>query len=386
MSRTLLDTAAIDEALAPLRVAKSMPPDIYTSPEIFALERERLFLRHWFFLCREDQLASAGDYRAFDRPGGPIFLIRGKDMCLRAFANYCRHRGSLLVQGEGNTGGRIVCPYHAWSYFSDGRLYGCPDMADAEGFDRTENGLVPLSLDAWAGFVFASFSRDPLPLAEHLGDLPERFASHRLDRMRCTWRMEVTAECNWKLVLENAMETYHTGTVHRNSVGAQVQRPIPTTGNWHCMQVLSDRSIATLDKDSPPFPPIEGLDDDARRGTYFTVIHPTCQFAVAQDSMWWLNVTPVSHARSRVEIGGCFPEDLLSLPDFGERSRAYEQRWETVMREDLGILERQQIALGSVLFRPGPLSGRDDMVQSVGRWSVERLLGDAPSGEIEKAR
>jgi phenylpropionate dioxygenase-like ring-hydroxylating dioxygenase large terminal subunit len=374
VSAILLDTTAVEEALAPLRVAKSMPPDIYTSPEIFALERERLFLRHWFFLCREDQLAAAGDYRAFDTPGGPIFLIRGKDMRLRAFANFCRHRGSLLVQGEGNTGGRIVCPYHAWSYFSDGRLYGCPDMQDAEGFDRTENGLVPLSLESWAGFVFASFSRDPLPLAEHLGDLPRRFASHRLDRMRCTWRMEVSAKCNWKLVLENAMETYHTGTVHRNSVGAQEQRPIPTIGNWHCMQVLSARSIATLDESQAPFPPIEGLDDDARQGTYFTVIHPSCQFAVAQDSMWWLNVTPVTHARSRVEIGGCFPQDVLALPDFRERAHAYEHRWETVLREDLGILERQQIALTSALFRPGPLSGRDDMVQSVGRWSVERLL------------
>ena len=91
--------------------------------------------------------------------------------------------------------------------------------------------------------------------------------------------------------------------------------------------------------------------------------------------MWWLNVIPVSHGRARVEIGGCFPQDLLSLPDFRERARAYEQRWETVLREDIDILERQQIALSSALFRPGPLSGRDDMVQAVSRWSVLRRYG-----------
>jgi phenylpropionate dioxygenase-like ring-hydroxylating dioxygenase large terminal subunit len=95
--------------------------------------------------------------------------------------------------------------------------------------------------------------------------------------------------------------------------------------------------------------------------------------------MWWLNVTPVSHDGSRVEIAGCFPEDLLSLPDFAERSRPYEKRWELVMREDIDILERQQIALTSALFRPGPLSGRDDMVQAIGRWSVERLLASSDS-------
>ncbi|WP_342643280.1 aromatic ring-hydroxylating oxygenase subunit alpha [Rhodoligotrophos ferricapiens] len=365
-----LDHDELAAASAPLNRARSMPAGFYTDPEIFAREREHLFLKHWFFLCREEQLPNPGDYRAFDTPGGPIVLIRGKDEVLRCFANYCRHRGSILLEGEGNCGGRIICPYHAWSYFSDGRLYGCPDMQDAEGFDRVENGLVPLSLDRWNGFVFANFSRSPKPLLEHLGDLPQRFASHRLDRMRCTWKITLDGACNWKLVLENAMETYHTGIVHKNTVGAQQSRTLETRGDWICIQVISGRSIATLPGAPPPFPPIEGLDDDAKMGTYFTVIFPTCQFAVAQDSMWWLNVTPVSHERSRVEIGGCFPEDMLGRSDFAEKAAAYYERWELVGREDVGILEKQQKALASVLYKPGPLSWRDDMVQALGLWVV----------------
>lgn len=364
---------ALRNALAPLARARSMPSVLYTSPEIFALEREALFLKHWFFLCREDQLPKAGDYRAFDTPGGPILLVRGQDMKLRAFANYCRHRGSLLLQGEGNCGARIMCPYHAWSYFSDGRLYGCPDMADAEGFDRRENGLVPLHLDSWAGFVFANFAAEPKPLLDHLGDMPQRMASHRLDQMRCVWKVRLDVGCNWKLILENAMETYHTGTVHRDTVGAQTQRDIPTTGDWLCMQVLSRRSIGTMNADAPPLPPIEGLDADAREGTYFTVIHPTVQFAVAQDCMWWLNVTPVTETKSVLEIGGCFPETSLGLPGFDAARRLYEHRWETVGREDMGVLQDQQKALSSVLFRPGPLSGRDDKVQQVGAWGLRQM-------------
>ncbi len=364
---------ALEHALAPLARARSMPSELYTSPEIFALERAELFLKHWFFLCREDQMPNPGDYRAFDTQGGPIVLVRGQDGSLRCFANYCRHRGSLLLTGSGNCGARIMCPYHAWSYFSDGRLYGCPDMADAEGFDRRENGLVPLQLDTWAGFVFANFAASPKPLLDHLGDLPHRFASHRLDRMRCVWTVTLTPQCNWKLILENAMETYHTGTVHRDTVGAQTQRDIPTSGDWLCMQVLSRRSIGTMNSDTPPLPVIEGLDADAREGTYFSVIHPTVQFAVAQDCMWWLNVTPVSANRSVLEIGGCFPETTLTLPDFDHHRRLYEHRWETVGREDAGVLEGQQQALASVLFRPGPLSGRDDKVQQVGAWNLRHM-------------
>jgi phenylpropionate dioxygenase-like ring-hydroxylating dioxygenase large terminal subunit len=350
-----------------------MPAGFYTDPAIFALERERIFLKDWFFLAREEQLPNPGDYRTFDTPGGPILLVRGQDGQLRCFANYCRHRGSLLLQGSGNCGARIMCPYHAWSYFSDGRLYGCPDMKDAEGFDRTENGLVPLRLDTWAGFVFANFNSNPVPLLDHLGDVPQRFGSHKLQDMRCVWTLTLPVACNWKLILENAMETYHTGIVHKNTVGAQTQRPIPTSGDWLCMQVMSTRSIGTMNATVPPLPQIEGLDEDAKQGTYFSVIHPTVQFAVSQDCMWWLNVTPVSESRSILEVGGCFPESYLKLPDFDHHRRLYEDRWEKVAREDMGVLENQQKALGSALFRPGPLSGRDDMVQAVGRRTIEML-------------
>jgi phenylpropionate dioxygenase-like ring-hydroxylating dioxygenase large terminal subunit len=367
-----LDRTEIAAAVAPLARARSMPAGFYTSPEIFAAERRHILLRHWFFAGREDQLAAPGDYRAIDTVGGPVVLIRGMDGVLRAFANYCRHRGSILVEGSGNAR-RLVCPYHAWSYFADGRLYGCPDMQDAEGFDRVENGLVPVRMETWAGFVFLAFAADAPPLLQHLGDLPHRFASHRLDAMRCTWSVTLEPRCNWKLILENAMETYHTGVVHKHSVGAQTSRTLPTIGDWLCIQVLSGRSIATLPGTAPPFPAIDGLDEDARQGTYFTVIHPTCQLAVAQDCLWWLNVLPLAHDRSRLEIGGCFPEGVLADPDFPAKAAPYYQRWEMVGREDVGILEKQQIALGSVLYRPGPLSHRDDQVQAIGRWVIDRL-------------
>jgi choline monooxygenase len=350
-----------------------MPAGFYTDPVIFAAEREALFLKQWFFLCREEELPNPGDFRAFDTPGGPIVLIRGNDGALRAFANYCRHRGSILLEGSGNVGGRITCPYHAWSYLNDGRLYGCPDMKDAAGFDKVENGLVPLSTDIWQGFVFARFSKEGKPLIEHLGDFPARMASHRLGEMRCTWRMTLDVACNWKLILENAMETYHTGIVHKETVGAQQSRTLQTIGDWICIQVISGRSIATLTDEVAPFAPITGLDDDARQGTYFTVVLPTCQFVAAQDCLWWLNVTPVSEGRTMLEVGGCFPESRLSLPDFAPRAAAYYDRWDRVAREDVGILQRQQKALASALYKPGPLSWRDDMVQALGIWVVERI-------------
>lgn len=363
---------AVARARAPLSRAHAMPAGFYTSEDIFARERADIFLKQWTFAGRDDETPAPGDYRAIDTVGGPVLLIRGEDGILRAFANFCRHRGALLLQDQGSCG-RIVCPYHAWSYFTDGRLYGCPDMADAEGFDRVENGLVPVRMEIWAGFIFLCFDAKAPPLVATLGDLPDRMASHKLDQMRCTWKIRLDCACNWKSILENAMETYHTGTVHRASVGAQTSRSIETRGDWLCIQVLSGRSIATLPGAPPSFPQIDGLDEDAQKGTYFTVVHPTTQFAIAQDCMWWLSVLPQAAGRTVLEIGGCFPERLIDAPDFAERARPYYQRWEEVGREDIGVLEGQQKALGSVLYRPGPLSVREDQVHAIGLWVLDRL-------------
>ena len=207
-----------------------------------------------------------------------------------------------------------------------------------------------------------------------------RFRADKLDDMRCTWSITLEPNCNWKLILENAMETYHTGTVHRETVGAQTSRTLPTEGQWKCIQVLSGRSIATLGTEIPPFAPIDGLDEDAKQGTFFTVIHPSVQFAVAQDTLWWLNVRPVAHNRSVLEIGGCFPKAALEDPEFEAKAAPYYKRWEAVGREDVGILEKQQLALASVLYKPGPLSWRDDAVQSIGVWVLDQMPADALAG------
>ena len=219
-----LDRAELTAATRPLNRARSMPAGFYTDPAIFKAERAQVFLKHWFFLTRTEELPEPGDYRAFDSPGGPIVLIRGTDGRLRCFANYCRHRGSILLEGKGNVGGKITCPYHAWSYLNDGRLYGCPDMKDAEGFDKVENGLVALDLDEWEGFVFARFTRDGPTLRDHLGDFPERMASHQLGRMRSTWsvtpRMSASAKSR-----SNAPSEVSTGA-SRDSAGCRERRRI----------------------------------------------------------------------------------------------------------------------------------------------------------------
>src|SRR5579885_1752421 len=180
--------------------ARSLPAAAYTSPEFFQAEMEHVHRRSWFFIGRAEEVPSPGD--------------------LRAFANTCRHRGSRLLEGSGNRRA-IVCPYHGWGYRLDGSLAGAPDMEGVKGFRASEQGLVPIRLALWQGFVFLTLDEGAPPLVEVLGNLPEVFGSHRLEEMVCTWRADLDARCNWKLLVENAMESYHTGYIHATTVGAQ---------------------------------------------------------------------------------------------------------------------------------------------------------------------
>ncbi len=365
----------------PLGDAKSAPARFYTDPAVFKAEVEHIHLKTWFFAGRIEEVPSPGDYKAIESVGGPVLLVRGEDGRLRAFANVCRHRASILLEGCGHAKS-ITCPYHAWNYRLDGTLAGAPGMREVPKFEKPPHGLIPIRLESWEGAIFLNYDDKAPDLAAHLGNLPELLGSHRFGEMVRSWHIEIETRCNWKLLLENAMETYHTGTVHAATVGAQRSVSFPTSGEWLSIQVQSSRSIAVLGEE-PPFPPIEGLSEQARKGTYFTLIEPTTQFACAQDCIWWLAVRPISVDRSMLSVGGCFPKAYTELPDFERRAAPYYARWEAVAREDVGILEKQQRGLSSRLARPGPLSWRDDMVLAMNRWVMARLPADVIEGMLE---
>jgi choline monooxygenase len=355
-----------------LSEARSLPANCYTSEAFFKAEVENIHARGWIIVGRVDEWADPGQYRSIETVGGPVLIVKDEAGTLRAFANFCRHRGALLLEGCG-TARKILCPYHAWSYRLNGAVLAAPSMDETDGFDRAEYGLLPIRLETWAGFVFINYRNDAPSVKDDIGDLADLLDSHNMSDMVVTWRKDIEAHCNWKLLVENAMETYHTGTVHAATVGAQKSVSFSGVGEWMGMQVLSKSSIAVMNGAKPPFQPIDGLSEQAQQGTYFMFLHPTTQFCCAQDCMWWLSVRPVAADRTVLSIGGCFPRKTVEQPNFEADAAPYYKRWEAVALEDVGVLEKLQTALHSRLFRPGPLSWRDDLVHTFDQWVMDRM-------------
>ena len=216
----IFDPAHYGGVRRPVGEAETLPAWCYTSPEFYAREVERIFTPGWHFVARTDELPEPGSYLAVDTAPGPLLLLRDGAGRVGVFANTCRHRGARLLDSHGRCR-TIVCPYHAWTYGPDGSLLGAPGMQDRPGFDRAAWGLTPVRSESWQGFLFVRFSDRGPGLVEHFGDLAEKLGSYAFDQMVCVRRRDYDVACNWKLLVENAMEEYHTGTVHHASLGQQ---------------------------------------------------------------------------------------------------------------------------------------------------------------------
>ena len=369
----LFDSTHYEDVRRPLIEASTLPSWCYTSEAFYQREVEQIFLKQWNFAGRLDEIPDSGDYMSLDFCGESVIVIRGKDDVVRAFANVCRHRSARLLEGRGRCR-TIVCPYHSWVYDLDGTLLRMKGMEQTAGFDPAENGLIPLQVESWAGFLFVSFANDVMPLEEHLGDMTEQYASYRFADMLCVRRRSYDLKCNWKLYIENAMEDYHTATVHKDSIGNQDCVPVSTKGQWAAIHLEAADTIAVLTEDNTPLPHIENLSGLAAKGTYFSVIYPGTFFATHQECMWWLQLLPHAPDRTTVVIGSCFPRSSIAREDFAREVLKYYARWDKALPEDNAISERQQQGLNSRSSRPGRLSYYEPCVHAIANWVLDQTI------------
>jgi phenylpropionate dioxygenase-like ring-hydroxylating dioxygenase large terminal subunit len=202
--------------MATIADGRTIPFDWYSDPAVLRLERERIFRRAWQYAGRTDRAAEPGSFFTCDLGGVPVVVVRDEAGELRAFLNVCRHRGSLVCEGEGRRA-TLQCPYHAWTYGLDGSLRAAPRSELVPGFDKERLGLVALPVEAWGPFVFVSPDPDAAPLAETLGELPALVHASGVDLGSLRFLKRAGGPeyaANWKVCSENFLECYHCQIAH----------------------------------------------------------------------------------------------------------------------------------------------------------------------------
>jgi Rieske 2Fe-2S family protein len=359
-----VSATALAAALKPFGQSVMLPPEAYTSPEVFAWE-QRAFFGGWQCVGRAADLAEPGAQRAERIGDTTVLLARGRDGALRGFANVCRHRAHELRPGDGAVTTRaITCPYHAWSYGLDGKLIAAPGYQEVPGFDIDDWRLRALRTQEWHGYVFVDPSGTAPSLEDYLGGLADMVGQHRPEDLVVRASHRYVVKANWKVIAENYQECYHCPMIHPelSSVsppdsGENWDLPGAWVGGWQ--DIRTGLTTMSLDghSDGTPIPGVAG----ARLHTVnYLGVFPNLLISLHPDYVMTHRMIPLSPGETWVECAWAFPRVALDEEGFDP---AYAvDFWDLTNQQDWAACESVQRGLSSGSAAPGPLSPEEEAV------------------------
>lgn len=193
-----------------------IPAAAYYDDAWFELERQAVFLNSWIQCGHVCELPETGSFirREFEFAKASLLIVRGKDGVIRAFHNVCTHRGTQLVEEAQGRKSTFSCPYHMWTFGSDGSLLSAPDF-ERFHIPKKVCALPQVALDVCAGLIFVNFARQPeQSLRAFLGPIAEKLEGLPVARATTFSEYVYDIDGNWKITYDNFQENYHLRFIH----------------------------------------------------------------------------------------------------------------------------------------------------------------------------
>ncbi len=357
----------------------SLPGWLYYDPEFFEAEKRALLRAAPQIVCHESEIPNPGECRSLEYVGESVFVIRGDDGEVRAFANVCRHRGSRLVDGTGGCAKVLTCPYHAWSYARDGRLVGVPHRNEYPGLETDKLGLVPVALEQWRGFLFVTLEPGAPSVAEMMAPYDDEVAPYRFEELRAIGRVTNRPRAlNWKTIADNYSDGLHIPVGHpgltrlfgknykieaREHVdrmeGELVEKPSSNPSERAYQQYL---------------PVAEHLPPSHRRKWVYYKLFPNVAFDIYPDQVDFMQFLPVSATETVIrEISYALPDERRDMKVARHLNWRINRR---VNAEDTELISRVQAGMQSPSYVAGPLGTSEACLRSFAQ-KLRRLIPEA---------
>jgi glycine betaine catabolism A len=360
---------------------KTLDAAWYTSPVIFARERERIFAREWICVGRAERLMSPGDYFVAKVGEESLIVTRDRSGALHAFYNVCRHRGTRMCEAaSGHFAGSIQCPYHAWTYGLDGKLNVARNMADVPGFRTEDYPLHQAAIAEWEGFIFVNLAAQPRPFGEVFAPLLTRFARWEIGSLRTARSIHYDLACNWKLVFQNYSECYHCPLVH-----PQLDKLSPSDSGRNDLidgaflggySELREHGASLTTSGATaraPVGTVSGADVDR---VYYYTLFPSMLLSLHPDYVMVHYARPISIDRTEIECAWLFDPRAIERSDF-DPSDAVEF-WDLTNRQDWHVNELTQAGIRSQAYKPGPYANAEGLLAAFDRHYLH-VMGDGRS-------
>ena len=383
-SRTGLGSDLVERIRRPTLDASGLPNEAYTSEGFLVLERDRLFSSTWTCIGHACTIPAPGDLRPIDFLGQPLLMVRDARGGVRVFHNVCSHRGNQLVRAPCRVTGRIRCPYHAWTYELDGALSGTPHVGgpgrhEHDGFDRSAHGLRAIRSAVWLDLVFVNLGGEAPPFEQHIAPLAGRVYGLTDPSQYERMRPAATHGCfdldfagNWKLVVENNLESYHLPFVHPDlNARSRLEDHYHFYGGDLFAGQGSNRYRPSAGDNDAAFRRFDRWPE--RRSEYPTVF-PNVFLGVHCDQVWSVILFPLAPDRTWESFRIYYVGETAGDPECDGARATIMEGWRNIFMEDMGVVEGMQRGRGSPAFRGGVFSGvMDEPTHHFHKWIARWL-------------
>jgi phenylpropionate dioxygenase-like ring-hydroxylating dioxygenase large terminal subunit len=245
---------------------------------------------------------------------------------------------------------------------------------EAEGFDTESCRLPEFPLEVWEGWVFVNLDPQAEPLAPRLEPLRCALEPYRLAEMRATEPFVFESHWNWKVMVDNFMESYH----HMGAHAETLQPAFPAAGTF-AEESPGGFSVLQNPAREPGgpslLPAIEGLPSELQDGFVVINAYPFHLFAVTPDQLVWYQLEPhdVGHFTLRIHL--CFPESTLADPAHEKGIALTRDFVRAIHLEDIAVCEGTWRGLRSRAASPGRYSRLEKALWQFNQYVLDRVLG-----------
>ena len=392
----------VQKLIAAHRPGYSLDQRFYTDSGIYELELERVIYRNWIIAGHQSELPNSGDFKVFNVAGESAIIVRSQDGDLKAFANVCRHRGSLVcLEASGNTR-KFSCPYHGWTYDTDGKLIAARNMPD--DFDWGSYALKTVFCDVVHGLILVCFCDEPPSLQNCKQDLAEPMAMFDVENLKVAAHREYLIPANWKMSVENYQECYHCATAHpdyarmhtlmldankRDRVQAHMLEKIEACGlkeieidhidtaarpgeiGYGYSRTAMFEGYLTGSRDGKPVAPLLGELKDYDGGASDMTFGPVSFLLAYSDHVVLYVFTPIDLHNSKCEIYWLVRGDAEEGKDYDLDELIW--LWDVTTEADKAIIVNNYKGVCSRYYEPGPFSGMERAERIYVEWLLDEL-------------
>ena len=385
----IIEKTKLDVVSNPIEQSHGLPNECYTSEAYTKIERKKLFEDKWVVVGVASSVPNKGDAKPFNLLDLPIIILRDKKDKIRVFHNVCSHRGYKILQKSCNIKNTIRCPYHSWSYNTDGKLIATPHIGGmnkhhAKNFNKSASGLKEIRSAVWLDLIMINITNNEIPFEKYIKPLSDRWSKfwHQKDRKLISHSndygyFQLKANCNWKFAIENYCESYHLPWVHPglNSYSKIEDhyhiQGLPNRFAGQGTTVYNPRL-----KGKEKFPCFPNWSKDKEHIAEYVALFPNVMLGIHKDHYYAYWLEPVNHKYTIEHMEIYYVGDkAANSKKFKSIRKQNHKLWKGVQSEDVHIIEGMQEGRSSPSYNGGNFSPiMDNPTHHFHKWIATNIV------------